>query len=126
MGPNKNFEDLIAWQKGHYLILEIFKTLNKKIDESDNALFYEMKRSAIGICSNIATGYDQNSDKHMIYFLNIAKGFAAELRSQIILARDLNFFSSDKASILYALSLEVSKILSGLISSLCNTIGIQK
>lgn len=121
MGNIKRFEDLIAWQKGHNLILEVFKSMRSSNLQFDVVLNNQMKRSAISICSNIAEGFDRNSDKQMIYFLRIARGSAAELRAQILIARDLEIVSFDIASKLYALALEVSKILGGLIKYISNS-----
>ena len=52
MQKNKTHEDLIAWQKGHQLTLDIFRTVN----DVDPILFEFMKESALRIVSKIAEG----------------------------------------------------------------------
>lgn len=49
----------------------------------------QMKRAAISISSNIAEGFERGTRKQQIEFCFIAKGSAGELRSQIMIARDV-------------------------------------
>jgi four helix bundle protein len=43
----------------------------------------QITRAGLSIPSNIAEGYERNSDKELANFLNYAKGSAGELRTQI-------------------------------------------
>jgi four helix bundle protein len=49
-----------------------------------------MTRAAISIPSNIAEGFERGSRKQQIESCYLAKGSAGELRTQLILAHDLN------------------------------------
>jgi four helix bundle protein len=54
-----------------------------------------MQRSAVSIASNIAEGYERNSDKELIRFLMIVKGSISELRTQLEIAKDINYVAQE-------------------------------
>ncbi len=110
MQKNKTHEDLIAWQKGHQLTLDIFRTVN----DVDPILFEFMKESALRIVSKIAEGISKFDLSTKLKDLEDAKGASARLSSQIILSGQLNYISKESSEQLYAQALEVSKIITGL------------
>ncbi|MFN5030610.1 MAG: four helix bundle protein [Flavobacteriia bacterium] len=110
MQKNKTHEDLIAWQKGHQLTLDIFRTVN----DVDPILFEFMKESALRIVSKIAEGISKFDLTTKLKDLEDAKGASARLSSQIILSGQLNYISKESSEQLYAQALEVSKIITGL------------
>jgi four helix bundle protein len=79
----QSFEDLEVWKQSARLAENVYKSLHKC---KEYALRDQIVRSAISIPSNIAEGAERNSDRDFIRFLNIAKGSAAELRTQLYLA----------------------------------------
>ena len=108
---NKAHEDLIAWQKGHQLTLDVFRTVN----DVDPILFEFMKESALRIVSKIAEGISRFDREKCITDLQDAKGASARLQSQVILSGDLSYITKERTEQLYAQALEVSKLISGLI-----------
>jgi four helix bundle protein len=68
--------------------------------------------------NNIVEGYERRGDKEFKKFLFIAKGSAGEVRSMLDLASELDYISKRDFNELYNLSIEISKIISGLITSL--------
>jgi four helix bundle protein len=78
-----------------------------------------MTRSAILIASNIAEGAERNSKtEEYIRFLHIAKGSAAELRTQVYIAQQIGIYQNDKVAKLINELKEISSMLQGLIKSL--------
>tara|TARA_R110000737_G_scaffold233265_1_gene246544 strand:- start:5348 stop:5593 length:246 start_codon:yes stop_codon:yes gene_type:complete len=77
-----------------------------------------MRRSAVSITSNIAEGHDRGSKNQFIYFLNVSRASCAELRSQLILAKDLNYIEIPQYEKLKTDLMEVSRMIMGLIKYL--------
>jgi len=80
------FEDLEAWKEGMRLAARIYGILR---DCRDFGLRDQMQRAAVSIPSNIAEGYERNTNKDFVHFLYIAKGSCSELRTQIYLAVEI-------------------------------------
>ncbi|MEP7103594.1 MAG: four helix bundle protein [Candidatus Dojkabacteria bacterium] len=55
-----------------------------------------MRRAAVSVSSNIAEGFERNNNKEFIRYLVIAKGSAGEVRSQLYIARELEYITEDE------------------------------
>ncbi len=111
----ERFEDIIAWQKAKILTIEIYTILR---ETKDYGYREQIQRAAVSIMNNIAEGFERRSNKEMKQFLFIAKGSCGEVRSMLELGGELGYFSKKQTTNLIATSLEVSKMLSGLIKRL--------
>jgi len=89
----KNLTEIIAWQKAHELVLEIYKITNDFPKIEDYCLTSQIRRAAISIPSNIAEGFKRKSTRDSVHFYNIADGSLEEVKYQLILARDLKYIS---------------------------------
>ena len=74
-----------------------------------------MRRAAISILSNIAEGHGRYSRKEGRRFLLISRGSAMELETQIVIAADMEYLSRTAAADLEARSLEICRMLNGLL-----------
>ena len=63
-------------------------------DCRDCGLRDQITRSAVSVPSNIAEGAERNTQPEFIQFLGYAKGSLAELRTQLLIARDLEYLPS--------------------------------
>ena len=68
--------------------------------------------------NNIAEGYERQTNKEFKQFLYTAKGSCGEVRSMLHLALELKIISESDYKIMISLSIEISKLLSGLIKTL--------
>ena len=68
--------------------------------------------------NNIAEGFERKSNNEFRYFLYVAKGSVGEVRSMLYLAKDLNKISNEDFDKLYNLTIEISRLLAGLIKTL--------
>lgn len=59
----------------------------------DLALRDQLRNSAMAIASQIACGKDRGSANEFIKFLGKAKSSAAEFRTQLVISRELGYFS---------------------------------
>jgi four helix bundle protein len=109
------FEDIVAWQKAKKLSVGIYSSLKfcKDFGFKD-----QVQRAAISVMNNIAEGFERKGDKEFQRFLFIAKGSCGEVRSMIYLCFEFGYMTKEKCREYYDLSLEISKILSGLIKTL--------
>lgn len=88
----QSFEDLEVWKRGCALAVYVYESLR---DAKDFGLRDQMQRSAVSIPSNIAEGYER-TDKDFIRFLSIAKGSAAELRTQAYIAVKVKLINTEQ------------------------------
>jgi four helix bundle protein len=113
----RNFEDLIAWQKASVLAKEVYRVTRQTSLKHDMGLSRQMQRAAVSIMSNIAEGHERGNPGDFHRFLMIAKGSCAELRSQLYLARSIGDLPEADYRQLNATTIEVGKIIGGLITS---------
>jgi four helix bundle protein len=108
----QKFEDLKVWKESMQLAYKLYTILK---DCNDYSLRDQIRRSAVSIPSNIAEGYDRNSNKEFIQFLYIAKGSCSELRTQLYLAHKLKLIESNKSDTLIETTRKISAMLFKLI-----------
>lgn len=85
----QSYKQLIVWQKSIKLVKEIYKITDSFPGHELYGITSQMRRAAVSIPSNIAEGYKRKGGKEYIYFLNISEGSAAELETQLIIAKEL-------------------------------------
>lgn len=109
------FEDILSWKKAKNLTLSIYRQFASC---KDYGFKDQIQRASVSIMNNIAEGYERSADKQFSHFLYIAKGSAAEVRSMLYLAISLNYIDQNNFDALTQESLEISRLLSGLIKKL--------
>lgn len=88
----EKFEDLRIWEEGINLTVEIYNAFK---DCRDFGLRDQIQRAAVSIPSNIAEGFDRQTNNEFIRFLRIAKGSCAELRTQLIISQRVGILRND-------------------------------
>ena len=107
------FEDLYIWQKAVEFAKEIYIVTERKGLKTDFGLKNQMRDSAVSISSNIAEGFERRSRKEYLNFLNIAKGSAGEIRSQLYVAYEVDYLDNEELLVFR----EKARFLSGSISN---------
>ena len=111
----RSFEDLDVWRRSSQLAVGIYQELKNC---KDYGLKDQMTRSAVSIPSNIAEGAERDSKQEYIRFIHIAKGSAAELRTQLYIASEIGLLDKTTAGELVA---ELKQI-SAMLQSAANTL----
>ncbi len=118
----KSFEEFDVYKKGIQLAIQVFKLLENKTFEREYGFKDQIKRAVISITNNIAEGSEYNNNKPFIRYLKIAKGSCAEVRSMLIVSKELGFCSQIEIDESYKTSLEISQNLSNFIKYLSTKI----
>ena len=74
MGKFKSFEEITSWQKSRLFNKRIYEITENIGFKRDFDLVRQIRRASISISSNIAEGFERNTDKELRNFLFIAKG----------------------------------------------------
>ena len=110
----ERFEDLEVWKKSVRLSIQLYKELKGC---KDFGFRDQIQRAAVSIASNIAEGYERNTNKEYIQFLHIAKGSCGELRTQLYIAGELGIIPKEKSYEFIAITKEISAMLFSLIKT---------
>lgn len=114
----KSFTDLKAWQEGHKLVLQIYKTTKKFPSSETFGLISQMQRCVVSVTSNIAEGFTRQSKKEKIQFFYTALASLTELQNQLIISRDLKLLPLNEFTTLANQSILVQKLIHGLVKYL--------
>ncbi len=109
----KRFEDMEVWQDAKDIAIEIYKVTSLFDPRKDFSFIDQLRRSALSISSNIAEGYERSSKKELRQYLNIAKGSAGELRSQLLIAKEIGKVNDQSSKDLICKCENVSRQLKG-------------
>ena len=111
-----DYKELAAWQRSMELVREVYRSTRSFPREEMFGLSSQMRRAAVSVPSNIAEGKGRYSRKELIQFLYKARGSLLELETQILIARDLDYFNEATTRTLSTKTVEVNRILNGLIN----------
>lgn len=115
MATINRFEEIIAWQKSKDLAVLLYKTFNTI---GDTSFRKQIQRATVSISNNIAEGFERQTNKEFKNFLYIAKGSAGEVRSMLSIALELTYITEEQYKDYSFKTIEISKLLSGLIKTL--------
>ena len=108
-----NFEDLLAWQKARQTQKLLFTTF---YHTNQNWFKDQIFKAMLSVSNNIAEGFERKSLKEFLRFLNYSKASCGEVRSMLYTAEDMGFCDAKTADFLRMQTLEISKIIQGLIN----------
>jgi four helix bundle protein len=121
MARAKNFHDLIVWQKAMALARVVYAATQDFPKAEMFGLQSQIRRAVVSIAANIAEGHGRLTDMQFRHFLGNARGSLCELQTELELAHDLNYVSTENFGQIIQSSIEVARLLNGLISSMSSS-----
>ncbi|MCB9211412.1 MAG: four helix bundle protein [Ignavibacteriales bacterium] len=109
---SNRFEDLEIWKRSVKLSIDVYKNFE---DLKDFGFKDQITRSALSIPSNIAEGFERESNKEFIHFLQYAKGSCGELRTQLFIGIEIDYIQSEIGKKLFTEAEEISYMLNAFI-----------
>lgn len=109
-----SFEELEVWKRACNVAVRVYEELREC---RDFGIRNQMQRSAVSIASNIAEGAERGG-RDFSRFLRIARGSAAELRTQVYIARKIGTIDPNSMVELVDELKRISRMLTGLAASL--------
>ena len=113
-----DFKTLKVWRKAHALALNVHRVTRRMRGSDNAALRSQMNRAAMSIPTNVVEGTGQRSRRDYARFVRFAVNSASELEYHLIIARDLGTINRTDFDSLSSQTIEVRKMLHGLIRTL--------
>ena len=124
-GVTYNFQNVIAWQKAHAFVLQVYRATRSFPEDEKFCLVPQFRRAAVSIEANIAEGYKKLSKADKLRFMNISQSSQEECRDYIILSRDLGYLQPNEFQLLHDMLEESSKFLNLYCKGILNNNGIK-
>jgi four helix bundle protein len=111
----RSFEDLEVWQKSKTLTLQIYQIANHFPKDEVYGITSQIKRAALSVPANIAEGFGRYHFLDKAKFYLNARGSLYELKSHLIIAKELQFIKGDNIAdmlqIIEELSLQMNNLI---------------
>jgi four helix bundle protein len=117
----EKFEDIQAWQEARELTNLIYSACKARLFSKDYGLRDQIQRASVSIMSNIAEGFDSQSDIEFIKFLNYSRRSASEVQSHLYVALDQEYITNDKFTTVYERCKSIKRLIAGFIKYLKKT-----
>lgn len=114
----RSFTDLIVWQEGHALVLNIYAETKNFPREEIFGITNQLRRAVVSVTSNIAEGFNRKTEKDKLHFYTMAIGSVAEAQNQLLIVRDVGYLDQEKFSKLADQTITIHKLLTGLMKSI--------
>lgn len=115
---DKPHKTLDAWKNAIDLTVIIYQLTDKLPEDEKFGLIVQMRRAAVSIASNIAEGAARQTKKEFIHFLHVAQASLSELDTQVVICKELGYFSDADVALIDEKIEKESKLISGLIKFL--------
>lgn len=109
------FEDVVAWQKAHQFVLDIYQVSESFPNHELFGLTLQLRRAAVSVPANFAEGFRKVTRPDKLRFYGIALSSLEECRYYLRLAKDLNYAETEG---LRSSLEEISKMLTSYIAKI--------
>jgi four helix bundle protein len=110
----KSYQDLAVWKRAMKLTKEVYQVTRSFPSDERFGLTNQIRRAAVSIPSNLAEGHARAGAPEFARFISISMGSVADLETQLMLARELEYGDPEALEkTLHDLN-EIGKMLRGL------------
>lgn len=109
------FEDLECWKESRALVKEIYSITNRLPFSKDFGLKDQIQRASVSVMTNISEGFSRYHRKESVRFFDFSQSSAAEVKSLLYVAEDLNYVSKEEGEELRSRAISCQKLILGLI-----------
>lgn len=109
------FQDLRVWQRSKDLAIFIYILTAKGPISKDFGLRDQIRKAAVSMPSNIAEGDELDSNQQAVRHFYIAKGSAAEVFTQALIAYEIGYIDKESFEFIEKERTAISSMLSRLI-----------
>lgn len=113
-----NFKELIVWQKSMTFVTNVYRETRVFPKEELFGLTSQMRRAACSIPMNISEGAGRKTSADFSRFLDMARGSANELETQLLISKNLEYLSDSTFLGLNMDLDEIQRMIRGLQNSL--------
>jgi four helix bundle protein len=110
----QRFTELHVWQRGHSLVLSVYRMTVGFPQTERYGLTSQLRRSALSVPTNIAEGSKRATNREYGRFLNITEASLAETEYLLMVSRDLGYITPVQSTAAFKEVTELSKMLHGL------------
>jgi len=117
-GQIRDYKDMEVWQRAMALCERMYELTEGFPEREKYGLASQLRRAAVSIPANIAEGYSRGSRQDYSRFVKIARGSAAELETELMLADRLRLaLAEDIGDAIEELTV-VRRLIQGLVNAL--------
>lgn len=109
----ERFEDIEGWKLGRQLANLIYDFTARPPFSADFGLRDQIQRAAGSVMHNIAEGFDAGSNPEFVRFLGYSKRSCTEVQSELYLAIDRGYISTEQFGKAYQLADEAKAAVGG-------------
>lgn len=109
------FKDLWVWKQGMVLTNKVYALTRKFPKDEMYGLTSQLRRAAVSVPSNVAEGWARNRTGFFQMGLTYARGSVAEIETQLLIAIDQQYITTQESQ-------PIIDLLNGLSSALLNFI----
>ncbi len=92
---SRSYRDLEVWKLSIDFVKKVYQVTHNFPASEKFGLINQIRRAAVSIPSNIAEGQGRNSTKEFKQFLAISLGSLAELETQLIIAKEIEYLTQN-------------------------------
>ena len=112
----RDLRGLDVWQFAHRVTLSVYQTTRSFPREETYGITSQLRRCSSSVAANISEGCGRSGNPEFGRFLSMAMGSASELEYFLLLARDLQYLSTEEYEIVASEVGQMRRMLNRLIA----------